>query len=197
MNLPNKLTASRFVLTFAFLVVIFSEMRYRETLALVLFCAAGISDFLDGQLARKRNLITNFGILMDPLADKIMVCSAFIAFVGLHWMPAWMVVIVVARELAITGLRLLAASKSVVLAAERYGKHKTISQIVAIIALLVLHAFPAWGKPGEWIFGWNLFNQRPWVWWFSEASQWVAVVLTFVSGWLYLWRNRDLYLNDM
>ncbi|MBC8095015.1 MAG: CDP-diacylglycerol--glycerol-3-phosphate 3-phosphatidyltransferase, partial [Akkermansiaceae bacterium] len=130
MNLPNKLTASRFVLTAGFLVVIFREGKYYATIALVLFVAAGISDFLDGHIARKRNLITNFGILMDPLADKIMVCSAFIAFVGLHWMPAWMAVVVVARELAITGLRLLAASKNVLLAAERYGKHKTISQIV-------------------------------------------------------------------
>ncbi len=197
MNLPNKLTASRFVLTVAFLVVIFSGMPFHETIALILFCLAGISDFLDGQIARKHNLITNFGILMDPLADKIMVCSAFIAFVGLKWMPAWMAVIVVARELAITGLRLLAASKNVVLAAERYGKHKTISQIVAIIAIFVLKAYTDWGKPGEIIFGWNFFGKGPWVDWFSQAALWLAIVLTFVSGWLYLWKNRELYLNDM
>src|SRR5882762_4103212 len=134
MNLPNKLTLSRFILTIAFLVAMFSQTPYHETIALAFFSAAGISDFLDGQIARRRNLITNFGILMDPLADKIMVCSAFIAFVGLNWIPAWMVVIIVARELAITGLRLLAASKNIVLAAEGYGKHKTISQIVAIIS---------------------------------------------------------------
>src|SRR5690349_10970468 len=121
MNLPNKLTLSRFVLTVAFLIVMFAEkIPLHETFALLFFSAAGISDFLDGQIARRRNLITNFGILMDPLADKIMVCSAFIAFVGLNWIPAWMVVIVVARELAITGLRLLAASKNVVLAAEAF-----------------------------------------------------------------------------
>ena len=119
MNLPNKLTLSRFVLTVAFLVVMFSQIRFHETIALILFSAAGISDFLDGQIARRRKLITNFGILMDPLADKIMVCSAFIAFVGLNWIPAWMVVIVVARELAITGLRLLAASKSLQAAGRR------------------------------------------------------------------------------
>ncbi len=197
MNLPNKLTASRFVLTVAFLSVIFSQVRYHETIALILFVAAGISDFLDGQIARRRNLITNFGILMDPLADKIMVCSAFIAFVGLNWMAAWMAVVVVARELAITGLRLLAASKNVVLAAERYGKHKTISQIVAIIAIFVLKAYGDWGQPGEWIFGWHLFDRQPWVYWFARASTWLAVILTFISGWLYLWKNRELYLNDM
>jgi CDP-diacylglycerol--glycerol-3-phosphate 3-phosphatidyltransferase len=197
MNLPNKLTASRFVLTVAFLIVIFCETPYFETIALILFSAAGISDYLDGKIARERNLITNFGILMDPLADKILVCSAFIACVGLGWVDAWMTVIVVARELAITGLRLLAASKNVVLAAERYGKHKTISQLVAIIALFVLWAYGDWGKLGQWVFGWSIFDARSWVWWFAEAAKWIAVVLTFVSGWLYLWKNRRLYLDDM
>ena len=125
---------------------------FRNTLALFFFCAAGFTDFLDGQIARARGLITNFGILMDPLADKIMTCSAFVAFVeSTHLHPdapvkvaAWMVIIIVARELAITGLRLLAASKGVVLAAEGFGKHKTISQIVAIIALLVTEARNEW-----------------------------------------------------
>src|SRR5882724_12165353 len=141
----------------------FSGMNYYETIALMLFVAAGISDFLDGQIARRRNLITNFGILMDPLADKIMVCSAFIAFVGLNWIPAWMVVIVVARELAITGLRLVAASKSIVLAAEGYGKHKTISQIVAIISVLVLKSYLQWGPLGKAVFGFSIFGNQAWV----------------------------------
>jgi CDP-diacylglycerol--glycerol-3-phosphate 3-phosphatidyltransferase len=195
MNLPNKLTISRFLLTIAFLGVMFSQMRGHETVALTLFIAGGITDFLDGQLARRWKLITNFGILMDPLADKIMVCSAFIAFVGLGWMPAWMVVIIVARELAITGLRLLAASRNVVLAAERYGKHKTISQIVAVISILVLAAYPEWGGFGR-LFGFEI-QGRPWAWWFTEASKWVAVLLTLLSGGIYLWKNRQLYLDDL
>src|SRR6188474_2305766 len=136
MNLPNKLTLSRFGLTVAFLMAMFWQFPYNETVALVLFCLAGITDFLDGEIARRRKLITNFGILMDPLADKILVCSAFIAFVEFRLVEAWMVVIIVGRELAITGLRLLAASKNQVLAAESLGKHKTISQITTIIALL-------------------------------------------------------------
>src|SRR6266478_9065324 len=160
MNLPNKLTISRFILTVAFLVVMFSGLRFHETIALTLFIAGGITDFLDGQIARRNKLITNFGILMDPLADKIMVCSAFIAFVGLDWIPAWMVVIIVARELAITGLRLLAASKSVVLAAEGYGKHKTISQIVAIISILVRESYQQWGAPGQLVFGWGARSEE-------------------------------------
>src|SRR2546421_1183144 len=197
MNLPNKLTISRFLLTVAFLVAIFSEIPYHETLALVLFSAASLTDYFDGMIARRDKLITNFGILMDPLADKILVCSAFIAFVGRGWMPAWMVVIIVARELAITGLRLLAASKNVVLAAEGYGKHKTISQIVAIISVLVLMSYLQWGGFGQLIFGFRLFGSQPWVAEFTTFSIWVAVALTFVSGGLYLWRNRALYLQDL
>jgi CDP-diacylglycerol---glycerol-3-phosphate 3-phosphatidyltransferase len=196
MNLPNKLTISRFLLTVAFLAVLFSRMVLHETICLVLFIAGGVTDFLDGYLARRRNLITNFGVLMDPLADKILVCSAFIAFVGQGWIQAWMVVIVVARELAITGLRLLAASKNVVLAAEGYGKHKTISQIVAVISLLVQHSYRDWGPPGAIVFGFTVAG-RPWVDWFTPLSVWLAVVLTFTSGALYLWRNRALYLEDL
>src|SRR5271154_6541519 len=125
MNLPNKLTVSRFVLTGFFLWAMIARSPVNDTLALVFFSVASFTDFLDGKIARSRNLITNFGKLMDPLADKILTCSAFIAFVEsthLHLdapvkLAAWMVVIIVARELAITGLRLLAASKNVILAA--------------------------------------------------------------------------------
>jgi CDP-diacylglycerol--glycerol-3-phosphate 3-phosphatidyltransferase len=196
MNLPNKLTLSRFGLTLAFMVVMFSQMRFRETLALVLFSAASLTDYFDGKIARRDNLITNFGILMDPLADKILVCSAFIAFVELKWIYAWMVVIIVARELAITGLRLLAASKNVVLAAEGYGKHKTISQIIAIISILVLKSYTEWGAVGTGVFGFDVFG-KPWIIWFTPLSIWVAVALTAISGALYLWRNRQLYLQDL
>src|SRR5882757_10738917 len=125
MNLHNKLTVSRFALTVVFLWAMFWPwaIPFRYTLALFFFFLAGITDFLDGRIARSRNLITNFGKLMDPLADKIMTCSAFVAFVeSTHVNPnapvkvaAWMVVIIVGRELAITGLRLIAAPKNVVL----------------------------------------------------------------------------------
>jgi CDP-diacylglycerol--glycerol-3-phosphate 3-phosphatidyltransferase len=198
MNLPNKLTVSRFGLTVVFLWAMFSKFSYNNTLALVFFCLAGVTDFLDGRIARSRGLITNFGILMDPLADKIMTCSAFIAFVeSTHLNPvapvkvgAWMVVVIVARELAITGLRLLAASKNIVLAAERFGKHKTISQIVTLIALLVVDASQEWSAGLK-----NLFT--PWVPAFAGIMLWVTVILTAISGGIYLWRNRKLYLEDM
>ena len=199
MNLPNKLTVSRFVLTVFFLWALFwpTPVPFRHTLALILFCGASFTDFLDGKIARKRNLITNFGILMDPLADKILICSAFIAFVeSSHLNPnapevaAWMVILIVARELTITGLRLLAASKGVVLAAEKFGKHKTISQIVAIIALLVTDAKNEWWPWLQKIFeGWSPV--------FTEISLWLTVVLTASSGLIYLWRNRGIYLSDV
>ena len=198
MNLPNKLTVSRFGLTAIFLWAMFSRFAYNDTLALFFFCLAGATDFLDGRIARARGLITNFGILMDPLADKILICSAFVAFVeSTHLHPdapvkvaAWMVIIIVARELTITGLRLLAASKGVVLAAERFGKHKTISQIVAIIALLVTDARSEWPAWLQNIFqGWSVA--------FAEIALWLTVTLTAASGLIYLWRNREIYLSDM
>jgi CDP-diacylglycerol---glycerol-3-phosphate 3-phosphatidyltransferase len=197
MNLPNKLTLSRLVLTLAFLFVIFLDPNpWRDTVALFLFSAASITDYFDGMIARRDKLITNFGILMDPLADKILVCSAFIAFVGQGWIPAWMIVVVVSRELAITGLRLLAASQNVVLAAEKFGKHKTISQIVAILAILILNGYPHWGTFGDVVVGAPILG-KPWIVWFKDVSLWLAIILTFTSGTIYLWRNRRLYLQDL
>lgn len=196
MNLPNRLTVSRFVLTGAFLLALFVEFPFNKTIALAFFVLASITDWLDGVLARRYRLITNFGILMDPLADKILTCSAFIAFVGSGYMPAWMVVIIVGRELAITGLRLLAASQNLVLAAEGFGKHKTISQIVAIIAILVGVSYEQWGSVGRALFGFPILG-APWVIGFMALSKWVAVVLTLFSGVMYLWRNRALYAKDV
>ena len=194
MNLPNKLTISRILMTVIFLVVLFVEFPLHYTVALVLFVAASITDCLDGSIARKRGLITDFGKLMDPLADKVLICSAFIAFIELGWMPAWMVVVVVARELAITGLRLLAASKNIVLAAEKQGKNKTITQIVAIVALLVTNSHVDWGIAGSF-FGFKIAGLA-WAAWVAEISKWAAVVLTASSGIFYLWKNREVFLND-
>jgi CDP-diacylglycerol---glycerol-3-phosphate 3-phosphatidyltransferase len=135
---------------------------------------------------------------MDSLADKILTCSAFIAFVETtHTNPdapvkvaAWMVIVIVAREFAITGLRLLAAAKSIVLAAENFGKHKTVSQLVAINALLLLDASGEWGVSSEKFI-------HTWLPWFAIFMLWLTVFLTAASGGIYLWRNRALYLNDM
>lgn len=230
MNLPNKLTTSRFVITIFFVaVMLWDSLPYYTTFALVLFVAGGITDILDGHLARKHGLKTDFGVLMDPLADKILVCSGFILLVGISiteqqqavilgeyylpeavavpgmpgnpLMPAWMVIVIVSRELAITGLRLLAANKQVVLPAENIGKRKTNFQFVAVISLLVIISYPEWGEfwGGEiWqkFFGFEIAGW-PWSIWFTLIATWGAVGLTLVSGIYYLWQNRDLYLKDM
>jgi len=197
MNLPNQLTASRFLLTTLFVAALLWRSPVNDTVALALFLAAGLTDFLDGRIARARGQITNFGVLMDPLADKILTCSAFIALVERGRLAggtevvvhAWMVIIIVARELAITGLRLLAATRNVVLAAEGYGKHKTASQMVAITALLLLDAHGEWPAALQTLL-------RPWLPAFARWALWVTVALTLLSGALYLWRNRDLYLRQ-
>jgi CDP-diacylglycerol--glycerol-3-phosphate 3-phosphatidyltransferase len=196
MNLPNKLTLSRLVLTVLFLVALLLEFPLHTTVALALFVAASITDFYDGRIARRDNLITNFGILMDPLADKILTCSAFIAFVELDAVEAWMAVLIVARELAITGLRLLAVSKNAVLAADAWGKQKTIWQIIAVITILVVMSYESWPVVGEAVFGWEIAG-KPWSVWFQAVSLWMTVALTAISGWLYLWRNRQVYLSDV
>jgi CDP-diacylglycerol--glycerol-3-phosphate 3-phosphatidyltransferase len=190
MNLPNKLTLARFVLTAIFLALFYARFPYAETCALAVFVVACLTDLWDGQIARKYNLVTDFGILMDPLADKILICSAFIAFVEKSIIPAWAVIIIVARELAITGLRMLAASKQKVLAAERYGKHKTVSQMTATISVLVVRCLDQWGSVGQFIFGgWGPI--------FAEITLWLSVFLTAFSGSLYLWKNRRFYLDDL
>ena len=121
MNLPNQLTVARFFLTIVFVAALSFEWAWHFTVGLVVFIAAGITDYFDGAIARRRNLVTDFGKLMDPLADKIMIAAAFICLVPLHAIPAWAAVVIISREFLITGLRLLAAGKGVVLSSERLG----------------------------------------------------------------------------
>ena len=220
MNLPNKLTASRFFVTLIFVVVmLWDAVPYNTSWGALLFFIGGMTDIADGIIARRRNLRTDFGALMDPLADKILVCAGFILLVGTKMnpetqlgsyhlpealaapgtnllMPAWMVIIIVARELAITGLRLLAANKQVVLPAENIGKGKTVFQVTSIISMLILISYPGWGENWVKFFGWQI-GGWPWSIWFTFLVIWGAVSLTAISGAHYLWRNRDLYMKDL
>ena len=134
MNLANKLTISRIVLAGIFILFLFIRGPGAKFMALAIFMAACITDYYDGYIARKANSITSFGKLMDPIADKILVLGAFLAFVQMNIIPAWMVIIIITREFMITGIRILALSQKKVLAAESGGKHKTVSQMVAVIA---------------------------------------------------------------
>src|ERR1700745_4088291 len=138
MNWANRLTLSRLALTVLFVALLSSSWHYARTAALVIFLIAGLSDFLDGEIARRYGSVTNFGKLMDPLVDKIMMAAAFISLVPLRAIPAWAATAVVARDFLITGLRLMASAKGRVLPAERLGKHKTSWQIVTVIFFLCL-----------------------------------------------------------
>ena len=158
--------------------------------AIGVFTIASLTDLWDGRLARSKNLVTDFGILMDPIADKVLVLSAFLAFVQLNVVPAWMVVLIAAREFLITGLRLFALGRGHVLPAEAAGKHKTVSQIVAISLILLFLAARekltvqpegfsslAWGRAGIGIL------------------MGITVLLTMTSGISFLWKHRKLILS--
>jgi len=138
LNLPNQLTVLRLGMCGLFLISMSFTWPYAATTAFFIFTLASLTDWLDGEIARSRNLVTDLGKLLDPLADKILVIGAFIALAveSHHFAPMWMVVVIMAREFLISGLRQIAASKQKILAAERIGKHKTISQIVAVLVSL-------------------------------------------------------------
>ncbi len=137
MNLANKLTLLRVILIPVFVVVLYGDFQYSNYVALVIFAVASLTDFLDGYIARSRNLVTDFGKFMDPLADKILVMTAMIMFVSWHQMPAWAFAIVLARELAVSGLRMIAATDGKVIAAAWSGKVKTAATMVCIILMLL------------------------------------------------------------
>ncbi|MCI8274351.1 MAG: CDP-diacylglycerol--glycerol-3-phosphate 3-phosphatidyltransferase [Lachnospiraceae bacterium] len=139
MNLPNRLTILRVLLIPFFVFFMLTDWwgYTGRLIALALFCAASFTDYLDGHIARKNNLVTNFGKFMDPLADKLLVCSALICFVELHELPAWIVIIIMAREFIISGFRLVASDNGVVIAANMWGKFKTVSQMIMTILIIL------------------------------------------------------------
>ena len=145
MNLPNKLTILRVIMVPFFVFFMLADLGIpgQKYIALAIFAIASLTDTADGFIARKYNLITNFGKFMDPLADKLLVCSALICFVDLHRMPTWIVLVIIAREFIISGFRLVASDQGIVLAASWWGKSKTICQMITVLVLIA--AFP--GKP--------------------------------------------------
>jgi CDP-diacylglycerol--glycerol-3-phosphate 3-phosphatidyltransferase len=199
MNWANRITLSRLVLTVLFVLALNSSWTYARTTALVIFLIAGISDLIDGEVARRYGNVTNFGKLMDPLVDKIMMAAAFISLVSLppaegfplKAVPAWAATAVVARDFLITGLRLMATAKGRVLPAERLGKHKTSWQIITVIFFLVLLSVLELHYA-------DIHNQ----WWrraWHDAGRiliWITVGLTVFSGLGFAWRNRELIAPD-
>lgn len=138
MNLPNKLTVLRVIMVPFFVFFMLTDVggEANKWIALVLFCTASLTDMLDGKIARARNLVTNFGKFMDPLADKLLVCSAMICLIPAGKLPAWIVIVIIAREFIISGFRLVASDNGIVIAASYWGKFKTVSQMAMVIVLI-------------------------------------------------------------
>jgi len=196
MNIPNRLTMSRLVVAGILAVILSLSFPYRFALALALFVLGGVTDALDGYLARKVYGTTDFGGLMDPLADKVMVAAVLINFVALRvpgaersLVPAWMVVLILSREFMVTGLRLLAAGKGRLISAGAWGKHKTTWQIVVIALILVGMSVRLDLMPADC--PWMPHFDR----WFGPVVYGMTLavtVLTVVSGWVYYRAHRDL-----
>ena len=182
MNRPNKLTTLRVAMIPLFLLALYGGYWL---LALVLFALASITDMLDGHIARSRGMVTDFGKFMDPLADKLLVTSALIAFVELMDVPGWIVFCIIARELAVTGLRTLAAGKGVVMAADKWGKLKTVTQMVWLCyGLLIGFCLARLAIPGRTVSA---------LWLVFRAGMVIVLCTTLFSGWNYLWNNRGLF----
>lgn len=191
MNLPNKITVSRICLIPLFLIVmvvdfnwgemsfIGAEMPVTHFVGALIFIIASTTDWIDGHLARKYNLVTNMGKFLDPLADKLLVSAALIVLVELGLAPSWIVIIIISREFAVTGLRLILAGTGEVVAANMLGKIKTWAQIVAISALLLHNTI------------FELINIR-----FDLIALWVALIFTIWSGWDYFAKNKEVLVNS-
>ncbi|MDB6133474.1 MAG: pgsA [Verrucomicrobiales bacterium] len=206
MNLPNRLTVSRLALTVVFVAVTAVPWAYAFTIGLALFAVASITDWLDGKIARERNLVTAFGKLMDPLADKVLMAAAFVTLMGQSFagsppplstgqlIPGWLVIAILAREFLVTGLRLVAGSKGAVLAADKLGKQKTIWQIVTACYLLVYLATReqplAFARPLFELPGLGFRYLHP-------LLLGITLATTLYSGFAYFWKNRQVVLTEM
>ena len=182
MNLPNKLTVLRVVLIpffVAFLLLSPGNDTFKW-IALAIFIVASLTDMLDGKIARKYNLITDFGKFMDPLADKLLVCSAMICLIELGRIPSWIVVIIIAREFIISGFRLIAADNGRVIAASYWGKFKTTFQMIMVILMIA-----------------NLGDVVPYYNLVTQIIMWVALALTIISLVDYIVKNKDVMSGDM
>lgn len=195
MNLPNKLTIFRVILIVPFVLVLLSSIQgwglhemlfggvsaYAEYTALGIFIVASLTDLLDGKIARKYNLVTNFGKFMDPLADKLLVCAAMIVLVEMGRIPSWVVVVIISREFIISGFRLIASDNGVVIAASYWGKFKTTFQMVMICMMLV--------KDAPFL---SLAAHQEYFALATDIVMWIALALTVISLVDYLVKNRNV-----
>ena len=193
MNLPNKLTIFRVILILPFVLLLLGGyhewgwftaifggiLEKVDYIALAIFIIASLTDLLDGKIARKYNLVTNFGKFMDPLADKLLVCAAMICLVEMGRIPAWIVIIIISREFIISGFRLIASDKGVVIAANYWGKFKTTFQMLMVCLMIVNNSY----LPSSISAGFGLV---------TDIVMWIALALTVISLVDYVWKNRDV-----
>lgn len=176
MNLPNKLTLFRVILIVPFVVFLLTGIggKASDWIALAIFIVASLTDLLDGKIARKYNLVTNFGKFMDPLADKLLVCSAMICLIELERIPAWVVIVIIAREFIISGFRLIASDNHIVIAASYWGKFKTTFQMIMVCLMIA-----------------NISALRL----LTQIVMWIALVLTIVSLVDYMIKNKQVIFD--
>lgn len=179
MNLANKITMFRFFLVPVFMVAFYLDFNNHEIIAGIIFIIAALTDLLDGYIARSKNLVTTFGKFIDPLADKVLVSAALILLAEANRIPGWVVVIIIAREFAITGFRIIAASNGVTIAASSLGKYKTASQLIALV-LLLFNNFPfnEFGFPMDMI------------------MLYISLGFTVISGIDYIYKNKEIINID-
>lgn len=195
-NLPNAITLSRLVLTAVFVIAMGFPGKAGHLTALIAFSVAAASDWLDGYLARRLGLVTPLGKLLDPLADKILVCAAFVFMSVGHFAPVWATALIIAREFLVTGLRQIAVEAGQVLAADRLGKWKTTFQLTFVITALVHLFLSHFAQPGAiGTFLASLARRPEDGGWLMPAALWLSVALTVISGLNYLWSSRDLLLE--
>jgi CDP-diacylglycerol---glycerol-3-phosphate 3-phosphatidyltransferase len=190
MNLPNKLTVIRLALTAVFVLCFYVPWAHSMTVALGVFAVASLTDYFDGKIARARGMVTNFGKLFDPLADKVLIAAAFILLVERTEMKAWIAIAMLGREFFVTGIRSIAANQGVVLAAEKLGKHKMVWQVITVLFFMLRAAAQ---EP-------TLAFLAPWLVAKSDVRDWVGILLvswtallTVGSGVSYFWKNRHLF----
>lgn len=189
MNLPNKLTVGRIILVPFFVVAFLANFPLNNAVALIIFIAASLTDMFDGKIARKNGLITDFGKFADPLADKILVLAALLCFVQLGICDCVAVIIVLFREFSVTSIRLIAASKGKVVAANMWGKAKTVSQMIAIIAVIAMQIVLE--LPEVRLNFINTATFEPIFFVVGEILIWISVVFTIISGVVYIIQNRQ------
>ena len=205
MNLANKLTVLRVLLVPVFIILVIINSFWANIFALLVFIAASITDYYDGVIARKQNMVTTLGIFLDPLADKLLVTSAFILFVGIYTLnvPAWMVICIIAREFIITGLRSIAASKNIIIPASMAGKVKTTSQMIAIITILVILVVNAALTKFFLLTPYDLLDMHGWQHILGlvliHAPYWlmlIATIFTLYSGISYIISHKKIFIDQ-